>query len=120
MTDDQTLKLSPIFNRCLLDLEAIGNFDFLSGDREQAMQVLMDAVDAAVNVVNNPPMSEIDVEIGKLEDRVVEAAVAWREMRIMQGGTHRSLNELMEATNALIAAREKAEQQKVSLEYINI
>lgn len=50
MTDDQTLKLSRIFNRCLLDLEAVGNFDLRSSEREQAMQILSDAVDAVLNV----------------------------------------------------------------------
>ena len=51
VTDSETLKLSPIFNRCLLDLEALSNFDLLEEDRHQAMQILSDAVAAALNVV---------------------------------------------------------------------
>lgn len=117
MTDQQTLKLSPIFNRCLLDLEAIGNFDFLSGDREQAMQVLMDTVDAAVDVVNNSTMESIDVEISRLEDRVVEAAVADRLAENHGEGSYKDIDKLVatrakfrKAVDALIAARKKAER----------
>lgn len=166
MTDQQTLKLSPIFNRCLLDLEQIGNFDLWSSDREQAMQVLMDTVDAAVAVVNNSPMSEmdmddservsgiqdcikriergeqdphitnwngayygdvyfllglltrlrgkklesIDVEIGRLEDRVVEAAVEWRDGVAARGISAKD-EPLIAAVDAIITARERAEQR---------
>lgn len=45
------------------------------------------------------------------ERAVIEAAETWHEMRLMQAGTSRSLKQLMEAVDAMLAVRAKLDEK---------
>lgn len=116
MTDNQTLKLSRIYRSCVNDIEDTLGLAVSESDEQRIIQSLSDAVDAALNVVNNPTVQSIDVEICNLEDRVVEASLAHYQAMsnypICQlDKLNQRVSDYRSACSALIVARAKAEQR---------
>lgn len=110
-------KLSRIYRSCVNDIEDVLGVTVTGSDEQRIIQSLMEAVDAAVVMVSDATMN-IDVEISRLEDRVVEAAVAARLAETQSYGDNRDLDNLIAATRLfraavtdLIAARHQAEHR---------